>query len=59
MRVLHSILMVTQSFDRDFECGDSADAKDLWQRTDKTIADNLTTIAPLVRTLRYTLHFNV
>jgi len=42
------MIRLPQSFDHDFGCGESADAKDLWERWDGFIAQNLTYTASLV-----------
>jgi len=42
-------IMLFQSFDFDFGCGDTEEAKDLWKRFDGFIAENLTVAASLVR----------
>ena len=41
-------VMLFQSFDHDFECGDAEEAKDLWKRFDGFIDENLTVAASLV-----------
>ena len=42
-------IMLFQSFDFDFGCGDTEEAKDLWKRFDGFIAENLMVAASLVR----------
>jgi len=42
-------IMLFQSFDIDFGCGDTEEAKDLWKRFDGFISENLTVAACLVR----------